>query len=104
MSPQLPPTAALVAVVLAALLTGCHKAPAPSDTVVPPTPGVPEPSPAPVGADASSAAKVFEERPRPIFQSPDPSSCARCHLASVDIKDYILPSAHDTFLALRARG
>src|SRR5207253_6583257 len=32
------------------------------------------------------------------------SSCARCHLASVDIKDYILPSAKDTFLALRDQG
>lgn len=28
----------------------------------------------------------------------------RCHLAAVDIKDYILPSAKDTFLALRAQG
>jgi hypothetical protein len=58
-------------------------------------------APAP-GADTPS--EVFEKRLLPIFKSPDPSSCARCHLASVDIKDYILPSAKDTFLALRDQG
>lgn len=54
------------------------------------------------GADTPS--EVFEKRLLPIFKSPDPSSCTRCHLASVDIKDYILPSAKDTFLALRDQG
>ena len=53
---------------------------------------------------ADDAAKVFEERIVPIFKSPNPSSCTRCHLASVDLKDYILPSAKDTFLALREQG
>jgi hypothetical protein len=48
--------------------------------------------------------KVFEERILPIFKSPDPSSCVRCHLAAVDLKNYILPSARDTFLALRDQG
>src|SRR5262249_18716720 len=48
--------------------------------------------------------KVFEERILPIFKSPDPSSCVRCHLAAVDLKNYILPSAKDTFLALRDQG
>lgn len=60
-------------------------------------------SPAPA-ADGRSPAAVFEARILPIFKSPDPSSCARCHLAAVDIKDYILPSAKDTFLALRDQG
>ncbi|HEY1188204.1 MAG TPA: hypothetical protein VGE74_11135 [Gemmata sp.] len=55
-------------------------------------------------ATADDPAKVFAERIEPIFKSPDPSSCARCHLASVDIKHYILPSAKDTFLALREQG
>jgi len=55
-------------------------------------------------AEPVSPAKVFEERIAPIFKSPNPSSCARCHLAAVDLKDYILPSATDTFLALRDQG
>jgi hypothetical protein len=86
----------------AAALTGCSKTPAepatappPAALALPPTSGAGEPA---------TAAKVFEQRILPIFQSPDPSSCARCHLASVDIKDYILPSAKDTFLALRDQG
>ena len=83
-----------------AALTGCAKAPA-EPVPAPPAEGSP---PAPGPADPASAEKVFEERIAPIFKSPDPSSCARCHLASVDIKDYILPSAKDTFLALRDQG
>ena len=55
-------------------------------------------------ARADDATKVFEERIVPIFKSPNPSSCTRCHLAAVDLKDYILPSATDTFLALRDQG
>jgi hypothetical protein len=55
-------------------------------------------------ARADDAAKVFEERIVPIFKSPNPSSCTRCHLAAVDLKDYILPSAKGTFLALREQG
>jgi hypothetical protein len=93
----------LLVVVTAATLTGCNKTPpAPEAAVTPPAPS--GPSPASPGDDTSSAAKVFEDRILPIFKSPDPSSCARCHLASVDIKDYILPSAKDTFLALRDHG
>lgn len=53
---------------------------------------------------ADDSSKLFEERILPIFKSPNPSSCVRCHLAAVDLKDYILPSAKDTFLALRAQG
>ena len=54
--------------------------------------------------DAGSPEQVFEQRIVPIFKSPNPSSCAQCHLAAVDLKDYILPSAKDTFLALRDQG
>ena len=102
MSSTLSP-AALAAVVLAATLAGCHKSsPAPEAAAAPPTA---TPGPIPAGAgDDTAAAKVFEDRIQPIFKSPDASSCARCHLASVDIKDYILPSAKDTFLALRDQG
>jgi hypothetical protein len=53
---------------------------------------------------ADDPAMVFEKRIVPIFKSPNPSSCAQCHLAAVDLKDYILPSARDTFLALRDQG
>lgn len=59
---------------------------------------------APPARAADDPAKVFEQRILPIFKSPDPSSCVRCHLAAVDLKDYILPSATDTFLALREQG
>lgn len=58
----------------------------------------------PVVRAADDPNKVFEERILPIFKSPDPSSCVRCHLAAVDLKNYILPSAKDTFLALREQG
>jgi hypothetical protein len=53
---------------------------------------------------ADDPSKVFEERIVPIFKSPNPSSCVRCHLAAVDLKDYILPSAKDTFVSLRDQG
>lgn len=90
----------LAAALLAAVPIGCNKAPTPEATA---SPAPATPAPAPPG-DEPSAAKVFEDRILPIFKSPDPSSCARCHLASVDIKDYILPSAKDAFLALRDQG
>ena len=54
--------------------------------------------------DDGNAATVFEERIAPIFKSPNPSSCVACHLSSVDLKDYILPSSKETFLALRKQG
>lgn len=62
------------------------------------------PMPAADPADPSSAAAVFEKRILPIFKSPNPSSCVQCHLAAVELKDYILPSSTDTFLALRDQG
>lgn len=51
-----------------------------------------------------AALRLFEERIMPIFKSPKPSSCVQCHLSSVDIKDYILPSHVETFIALREGG
>jgi len=51
-----------------------------------------------------SPAQVFETRILPIFKSPNPSSCVQCHLAGVDLKDYILPSADKTFRSLRDHG
>ena len=55
-------------------------------------------------AAADSPAEVFDKRIRPIFKSPNPSSCVQCHLAGVDLKQYILPSHRDTFLSLRDQG
>src|SRR3954454_19507091 len=51
-----------------------------------------------------SPAQVFETRILPIFKSPNPSSCVQCHLAGVELKDYILPSAEKTFRSLRDQG
>src|SRR5688572_19797135 len=47
---------------------------------------------------------IFEQRIIPIFKSPNPSSCMECHLAGVDLKNYILPSHEKTFLSLRDQG
>jgi hypothetical protein len=55
-------------------------------------------------ARADDPVKVFEQRLVPIFKSPNPSSCVQCHLAAVDLKDYILPTSRSTFLALRDQG
>ena len=51
-----------------------------------------------------AATKVFEQRLLPIFQSDQPSSCVQCHLAGVDLKNYIKPSSDDTFRSLRDQG
>src|SRR6478672_1832195 len=51
-----------------------------------------------------SPAQVFETRILPIFKSPNPSSCVQCHLAGVDLKDYILPDAEKTYRSLRDQG
>src|SRR5262249_47463032 len=60
----------------------------------------------PVGAGAAepTPSEVFERRIVPIFKSPNPSSCVQCHLAGVDLKDYILPDAEKTFRSLRDQG
>lgn len=47
---------------------------------------------------------IFERRIMPIFKSPNPSSCTQCHLAGVELKNYILPSHEKTFLSLRDQG
>ena len=48
--------------------------------------------------------EVFEQRIMPIFKSPRPASCVQCHLAGVDLKNYILPSHEQTFASLRDLG
>jgi hypothetical protein len=54
--------------------------------------------------DEAKAADVFAKRILPIFKSPNPSSCTQCHLAGVDLKNYILPSHEKTFVSLRDLG
>ncbi len=60
--------------------------------------------PLPALAADPSPREVFEQRFLPIFKSNKPSSCVQCHLAGVDIKDYILPDADKTFRSLRDQG
>lgn len=56
-------------------------------------------------AESNDAADVvFQQRIMPIFKSPNPSSCTQCHLAAVELKDYIQPSSEKTFLSLRDQG
>ena len=57
-----------------------------------------------VAAADDAASKVFEQRILPIFKSEQPSSCVQCHLAGVDLKNYIKPSSEATFLSLRDQG
>ena len=52
----------------------------------------------------SEALELFHTRIMPIFRSEKPSSCVQCHLSSVDLKDYILPSHENTFVSLRDQG
>ena len=58
----------------------------------------------PIPAGEPTPAEVFEKRIVPIFKSPNPSSCVQCHLAGVDLKQYILPSSDKTFVSLRDQG
>ncbi len=51
-----------------------------------------------------SPLELFDQRIMPIFRSPKPSSCVQCHLAAVDLKNYILPSYEKTFVSLRDQG
>ncbi|MBA3709414.1 MAG: hypothetical protein H0W83_11430 [Planctomycetes bacterium] len=53
---------------------------------------------------AADAKSVFERRIKPIFASPKPTSCLECHLAGVDLKNYIKPSSELTFRSLRDQG
>ena len=58
---------------------------------------------APIAGQQATPDQVFEKRIAPIFKSPNPSSCVQCHLAGVDLKNYIRPSSKETFLSLRDR-
>lgn len=53
---------------------------------------------------ADDPSELFRRRIEPILASPEPSSCTECHLAGVDLKNYILPTAEETFRSLRDLG
>jgi hypothetical protein len=53
---------------------------------------------------AEAPGDLFTRRIAPILKSPDPSSCTACHLAGVDLKNYIRSSSEETFLSLRDQG
>jgi hypothetical protein len=57
-----------------------------------------------IDAGEPTPGEIFEKRIVPIFKSPNPSSCVQCHLAGVDLKQYILPSSEKTFVSLRDQG
>ena len=65
--------------------------------------GLPVPAEDTPGSSLSPV-ELFNARIMPIFRSPQPSSCVQCHLSSVDLKNYILPSHEKTFLSLRDQG
>ncbi|HEX3314120.1 MAG TPA: hypothetical protein VHR72_04470 [Gemmataceae bacterium] len=58
----------------------------------------------PARAQEPTPAQVFEARLLPIFKSPNPSSCTQCHLAGVDLKNYLRSTHEQTFVALRDQG
>ena len=60
--------------------------------------------PAAVRSAEPTPLDLFNSRILPIFRSPRPASCIQCHLASVDLKNYILPSHEKTFASLRDQG
>lgn len=54
---------------------------------------------------ASGASRqVWDRRIAPILKSPNPSSCAECHLGGVDLKDYLGDTEEKTFASLREQG
>lgn len=62
-----------------------------------------------VSADDNPAAsggslEIFRQRIVPILKATNPSSCSECHLAGVDLKDYIRDDHAQTFAALRTAG
>ncbi|WLD11799.1 hypothetical protein [Planctellipticum variicoloris] len=53
---------------------------------------------------SQDARTLFDKRIVPILKSPNPSSCAECHLSGVDLKDYIRETQTETFAALVKGG
>ncbi|MCA9071803.1 MAG: hypothetical protein KDA84_22905, partial [Planctomycetaceae bacterium] len=52
--------------------------------------------------DAATA--IYQQRVLPLLKAKNPSSCAECHFAGVDLKMYLHKDQATTFAALRAGG
>lgn len=57
-----------------------------------------------VQTGSSAGDDVFTNRILPLARAERPSSCRECHLAGVDLSQYILDNEADTFAALREAG
>src|SRR5439155_18775230 len=55
------------------------------------------------GAD-DSVSDIFTRRILPLAKADKPSSCVECHVAGVDLSQYIRGDAASTFVALRSAG
>jgi hypothetical protein len=55
-------------------------------------------------AAADDASDIFARRILPLAQADQPSSCRECHVAGIDLSQYIRSDAGATFAALRAAG
>ena len=56
-----------------------------------------------VSAD-ETADEIFTRRILPLAKADKPSSCVECHVAGVDLSQYIRGDAASTFVALRSAG
>ena len=55
-------------------------------------------------AAGETPTRLFTETIAPILKSTARSSCVQCHLAAVDLKDYLLASHEKSFISLRDQG
>src|SRR5204862_6336455 len=53
---------------------------------------------------ADDASEIFTRRILPLAKADKPSSCVECHVAGVDLSQYIRDDAASTFIALRSAG
>jgi hypothetical protein len=58
----------------------------------------------PLCAAENDATDIFARRILPLAKADKPSSCAECHVAGVDLSQYIRGDAASTFAALRSAG
>src|SRR5262245_23954738 len=56
----------------------------------------------PVAAD--DAREIFARRILPLAKADKPSSCVECHVAGVDLSQYIKSDGASTFVALQSAG
>ena len=91
---------------IAVLVAGCDKRDIQSTQTVDSTTNDVEPhTTAHVASNTANVSlAIFEKRILPVFQSPNPSSCAECHLSGVDLKEYIRPTQQETFASLVGAG